>query len=145
MDDFSLKFRQWMDGRKMRAAEVADALFVTEQSVRNWRSAGIPPRRQPQVADWMAEVDAAAHGSPAGYLRVRPLIVEAGLEEFRSWERAALRNGQTLTEWARSGLTAMAYGRGNVGTPDSAETPPTANETAASREGEDARQAGDES
>lgn len=145
MDDFSLKFRSWMDGHKMRAAEVADALFVTEQSVRNWRSAGIPPRRQPQIADWMAEVDAAAHGSLADYLRVRPLIVEAGLEEFHIWERAALRNGQTLTEWARSGLTAMAHGRGNVGTPDSAETQPTANETAASREGEDARQAGDAS
>jgi hypothetical protein len=56
MDEFSLKFRRWMDGHQMKAADVADALFVTEQSVRNWRSAGIPLRRQPQVADWMARI-----------------------------------------------------------------------------------------
>jgi len=124
-----------MDGQKMKAAEVADALFVTEQSVRNWRSAGIPRRRQPQIADWMAEIDAAAKGSPIDYLRARPLIVEAGLEEFRAWESAALREGKTLTEWARTGLSAMAHGRGNGGAPDSDETPPTANEAEAIAEG----------
>lgn len=123
MDEFSLKFRRWMDGHKMRAAEVADALFVTEQSVRNWRSAGIPRRRQPQIADWMAEIDAAAQGSPVDYLRARPLIVEAGLEEFRTWESAALRNGKTLTEWARSGLTEMARERDGAGLPAPAGSP----------------------
>ena len=107
----------------MRAAEVADALFVTEQSVRNWRSAGIPRRRQPQIADWMAEIDAAAQGSPIDYLRARPLIVEAGLEEFRTWESAALRNGKTLTEWARSGLTEMARDRDGAGLPAPAGSP----------------------
>lgn len=125
MDEFSLKFRRWMDGHKMRAAEVADALFVTEQSVRNWRSAGIPRRRQPQIADWMAEIDAAAQGSPIDYLRARPLIVEAGLEEFRTWESAALRNGKTLTEWARSGLTEMARERDGAGLPAPAGSPQT--------------------
>lgn len=125
MDEFSLKFRRWMDGHKLKAADVAGALFVTEQSVRNWRSAGIPPRRQPQVADWMAGVDAAAQGPSFDLLRNRPLVVEADPGEFHAWEHAALREGKTLTEWARSGLTEMARRRGFAGAPDLAESPRT--------------------
>jgi hypothetical protein len=131
MDEFSLKFRRWMDGHQMKAADVADALFVTEQSVRNWRSAGIPPRRQPQVADWMAGVDAAAQGPSFNPLRTRPFVVEADPGEFHTWEIAALREGKTLTEWARSGLTEMARRRGFGGTSDSAEPPRTGDDAVA--------------
>ena len=96
----------------MKAADVVGALFVSEQSVRNWRSAGVPPRRRPQLADWMAEVDAARQETAVDLLRIRPLVVEADPAEFHAWENAALQEGKTLTEWARRGLTKMASRRG---------------------------------
>jgi len=112
VDKFSLKFRDWMEDRRMKAADVVGALFVSEQSVRNWRSAGVPPRRRPQLADWMAEVDAARQETAVDLLRIRPLVVETDPAEFHAWENAALQEGKTLTEWARRGLTKMASRRG---------------------------------
>lgn len=101
-----------MDRRRMKAADVAEALFVTEQAVRNWRSAGVPARRQPQLADWMASIDAAEDGDPIDYLRTRPLVVDASLEEWAAWEDAAFASRKKLTDWARDGLNEMAEQRG---------------------------------
>lgn len=107
-----------MDRHRMKAAEVADALFVTEQAVRNWRSAGVPARRQPHLAEWMATVDAAHIGDPIDYLRSRPLVVEATPEEWNAWEDAAFAARKKLTDWARDGLNEMADERGYGDTPD---------------------------
>ena len=112
MDTFSRKFREWMDGRRMKAAEVGDALFVTEQSIRNWRSAGIPPRRQAQVAEWMAGQESVDQGTPIDFLRSRPLVVDVTPEEWHCWEDAAFAARKKLTDWARDGLNEMAEQRG---------------------------------
>jgi len=112
MDNFTANFRDWMDSHRMKASEVADAVYVTEQAVRNWRSAGVPQRRQAQLADWMASVDAAKKGEPIDYLRVRPLVVEPTPAEFDAWQDAALAARKRLTEWARDGLNQMAHQRG---------------------------------
>lgn len=112
MNDFTTRFRAWMDERRMRASDVADALFVTEQAVRNWRSAGVPARRQAQLADWMASQDAVDQGDPIDILRSRPLVVEPTPEEWHAWEDAAFAARKKLTDWARDGLNELAKARG---------------------------------
>lgn len=112
MDEFSLQFRAWMDRHRMKASDVADALFVTEQAVRNWRSAGVPPRRQAQLSDWMTSVDAAHASDPIDYLRTRPLVVDATFVEWTMWENAAFASGKKLTTWAREGLNKLAIDQG---------------------------------
>lgn len=47
--------KQWMDARGISASEVAKALGIEEQTVRKWRSQGIPPRRISHVERYMSE------------------------------------------------------------------------------------------
>jgi len=47
--------KKWMDERGLNAAQVAKALGTEEQTVRKWRSQGIPDRRRPHVERYMSE------------------------------------------------------------------------------------------
>jgi transcriptional regulator with XRE-family HTH domain len=47
--------KQWMDARGISALEVAKALGTEEQTVRKWRSQGVPPRRISHVERYMSE------------------------------------------------------------------------------------------
>lgn len=57
-------FKDWMDARGLNAAEVAKDLGTEEQTVRKWRSQGVPDRRRPHVERYMAEwIDPSASGT----------------------------------------------------------------------------------
>ena len=114
-------FREWMDQNRLRAEDVAGALQVSEQTIHNWRSSGVPARRQPHVQAFMdAWVDPrerdrdAATGQihtptqvPAE-LRLDAFVMRPAVEEFDDWNRAANASGLTVREWITDTLERAA-------------------------------------
>jgi hypothetical protein len=98
-------FRKWMDENKLSAPELAGPLGVSVQTIHNWRSAGVPPRRQPYVRDMMARWHVIAS---------RPMnsfMITAEEKQFEQWSEAALASGKTLVRWATDGLDELATRR----------------------------------
>ena len=114
-------FREWMDQNRLRAEDVAAALQVSEQTIHNWRSAGVPARRLPHVQSFMESwIDPrerdrdAATGQlhtptqvPAE-LRLDAFIMRPGEEEFDDWNRAANAANLTVREWITDTLERAA-------------------------------------
>jgi len=98
-------FRQWMDENKLSASELAGPLGVSVQTIHNWRSAGVPPRRQPYVWDTMARWHVIASRP------MNSILVTAGEKQFEQWSEAALACGKTLIKWATEGLDELAARR----------------------------------
>jgi hypothetical protein len=95
-------FRQWMDDNKLSAAELAGPLGVSVQTIHNWRSAGVPPRRQPYVKDTMARWHVISSRP------MNSILITAGEKQFEQWSEAALASGKTLVRWATEGLDDLA-------------------------------------
>ncbi len=98
-------FRKWMDENKLSASELAGPLGVSVQTIHNWRSAGVPPRRQPYVRDTMARWHVIASRPMNSFL------ITAGEKQFEQWSEAALASGKTLVRWATDGLDELAARR----------------------------------
>lgn len=116
------EFREWMDARRLRAADVCEALHVSEQAIHNWRSAGVPPRRIPHVKKYMAEwVDPAS--TPVGQAVTNEavrllaesrqnLILRPSSAEFDAWSAAFKASDcETFQQWAMDGLNSLAEAR----------------------------------
>lgn len=93
---------EWMDARKLSAAQVAERLGVQAQTIRNWRACGVPARKEDHLRQVMAEWDARP-GAALGALLLRPTP-----EEFRAWNQAALEEGKLIEDWAIEGLNRLA-------------------------------------
>lgn len=100
------EFRKWMDARKLTAAEVGEALGVSAQTVRIWRSQGIPPRREPHVAKLMEEWETRQRAAA----ELGKLILRPSEDQFRRWNRASITGPrpQTVEDWAMDALEAAA-------------------------------------
>jgi hypothetical protein len=98
-------FRKWMDENKLSASELAGPLGVSVQTIHNWRSAGVPPRRQPYVRDTMARWHVIASRPMNSFL------ITAGEKQFEQWSEAALASGKTLVRWATDSLDELAARR----------------------------------
>ncbi len=107
MDQFSTRFRDWMDDHRLKALEVAGRLRVSEQTVHNWRSSGIPPRRRLEVEEFMRNFQAQSDAKVAE-LRAQTLVIETSREEFRRWNKVALAEGKIIEDWVKDGLNQMA-------------------------------------
>ena len=108
MSEPDLTLKNWMDARGISAEVVAAALDVGVQTVKNWRSIGVPERRKAHVAYFMDSWhDAAA--PPAAPLR-QTIIVHPTVEQFRLWNRAAIskKEPQLIEDWALQGLDYLA-------------------------------------
>ncbi len=55
MEHHADDFRAWMDERGLSASDVAKDLRTEEQTIRKWRSQGVPDRRRPHIERYMAE------------------------------------------------------------------------------------------
>jgi len=98
-------FRQWMDDNKLSASELAGPLGVSIQTIHNWRSAGVPPRRQSYVRDTMARWHVISSRP------MNSILITAGEKQFEQWSEAALACGKTLVKWATEGLDELAARR----------------------------------
>lgn len=96
----------WMDARNLSAEEVGRLLGVSAQTVRNWRSQGVPKRRESHVRMLIDEWEARrASGAELGKLILRPTE-----EQFRRWNRASISGfqPQTIEDWAMDALECAA-------------------------------------
>lgn len=120
-DDERPSFREWMDQNRLRAEDVAAALQVSEQTIHNWRSSGVPARRVPHVQAFMESwVDPRERDRDAATgqlhtptrvpeeLRLDAFIMRPGEEEFDDWNRAANAAGLTVREWITDTLERAA-------------------------------------
>lgn len=112
MDTFSKNFKEWMDSNHLKAGDVATALHVEAQTVRNWRASGIPLRSQARVAEWMATLNREKAGDPANELQGQTLLLFPSPTEFQAWGLAALASGKLIPDWAKDGLNHLARHRG---------------------------------
>jgi hypothetical protein len=103
MDEFSTAFRDWMDDQKLAASDLCQDLNVSEQTIHNWRSAGVPARRQDQVRKLMAAWHLKRE-KPFG----NSITVHITDQQFDIWNRAAMAEHKTIREWAVDGLDALA-------------------------------------
>lgn len=89
-------FVKWMDDHRLAAADVAEGLGVSENTIYNWRSSGVPTSRVPHVEkfieDWMG------------------FHVGANIPDELLWQMnlAAQKDGATLDEWSNSALEGLA-------------------------------------
>lgn len=108
-----------MDARGLKAADVAAELHVEEQTVRSWRSQGIPNRRLPHVLrymeEWKAPVPAADQSTftdqaVADFVASRQnLVLHPEPEVFNAWTAAFKHSrAETLEQWAIDGLSELA-------------------------------------
>lgn len=112
------EFKDWMDSRGLKTKDIAESLHVDEATVRNWRSSGVPPRRLPHVAKYMAEwTDPTATILPTisddavkqFAAEAQNLVLHPTPSQFDSWNSAfKVSEAPTLTQWAIDGLTEMA-------------------------------------
>ena len=110
-----------MDERRLKATDVCDALHVSEQTIHQWRCLGVPARRLPHVARYMAEwTDPATHSNSQIHAPItdevisafvdsgQNLIIHPSEESFEAWSQAALSERKTLKTWAHDGLEQLA-------------------------------------
>jgi transcriptional regulator with XRE-family HTH domain len=114
------RFKEWMQERRLKAADVCSALHVSEQAIHNWRSAGIPPRRWVHVERYMEEwtdptprsVTATREISDEDLEAFRTsdaLVLRPTEGQFDQWDRASRKaNAGSLKEWIITGLDELA-------------------------------------
>lgn len=140
MSDNSNEFKDWMDERGLKSQDVAADLHVEEQTVRIWRSQGVPPRRQPHVAKYMAEwTDPSQRGTGASIVSLGEATAEAMERllkdqivltptpaQYERWDRASRKaSASTFKDWIVDGLDQLAereLGHEKHGTPMAAES-----------------------
>ena len=91
-----------MRAKDLRAEQVGKHLNVSAQTVRNWRVSGIPPRKQLQVREMIANWDQR----PAALLG--RIILSPTPTQFDNWNDAAMAKGLRISEWAVKGLDKLA-------------------------------------
>ena len=102
--------------RGLKSSDVAADLHVEEQTIRIWRSQGVPPRRKPHVEkymeNWSAELnqpmvsDEAIESFKSSQ---QNLVLHPDPEEFDAWCRSFKNsNARNLEEWAMEGLSRLA-------------------------------------
>jgi hypothetical protein len=93
-----------MDENHLKAPMITEHFGISEQTIHNWRSMGVPPRRQEHARRLILEWNNRKTGSPLG----ARLILNPTEDEFRLWNQAALESGQLIEDWAIQGLTNLA-------------------------------------
>lgn len=100
-----MDFKTWMDERGLSAEEAGKALGVSAQTVKNWRSVGVPERRQAHVKFFMSTWSTAP---ASGTQTQQPLVIHATREQFRRWNKAAVLQDKLIEDWATEGLDELA-------------------------------------
>jgi hypothetical protein len=107
-------FKEWMDERGLKAADVAREMRVDEATVRNWRSGGVPARRLPHVqafmASWVDPSTVAPVKSLQDYFPPGSMIhLTPDQDQFDRWTAAFKKSSEpTFREWAEHGLDRIA-------------------------------------
>ena len=97
----------WLEKERRSRSWLAEKCQVSKQAVSNWLSEnnpqGISASAQLIIQKLMEEDEAAAAAKPP-----HNLVIEFNDEEYQPIERAALRSGQSIREWAKDALNDIA-------------------------------------
>lgn len=107
-----------MDSRNLKPSDIAAELQIEEQTLRNWRSAGVPLRRQEFVRLFMERWDEEHEIRPPAK---GAFTLQVDQETFDHWNELALGEGKILTQWAIDSLNALAQEQEDL--PRAAEDP----------------------
>ena len=91
--------KSWLAERPERSREwLADKCGVTKRTVDNWLSSGIEiPLKAQRLLESLIRDDQSAAKTDE---KVTHLMLTVPLTEFDEWCRAALLNGQIVSQWA---------------------------------------------
>jgi transcriptional regulator with XRE-family HTH domain len=96
--------RTWLDAQGLSAEKAAAIFGVEAQTIRNWRSSGVPERRRLQVEQVMANYKPPETGMTLD----ATITIHPTWEQLQCWMDAARSVGKSPLEWAQEGLDAMA-------------------------------------
>lgn len=113
MDYTADQFRAWMDERGLSAADVAVGMRSEEQTIRKWRSQGVPDRRKPHVERYMREWSSPRReitdAEVQAFRAKDAIVITPEPEQYDRWDRASRVDGaETLKEWIFTGLDRLA-------------------------------------
>lgn len=106
MDKYSEDFKTWMDERGLTAETIAPLIQKEEGTIRNWRSRGVPGREsvRSHVSAFMENYDLAKIDDAP----LNALTLHLSQSQFDDWNRAAMKKGLIMREWAIEGLDSLA-------------------------------------
>ena len=100
-DGPAFDFLRWMNSKKLKSEAVCVRFGASLQTIRHWRSKGVPKSRQEFVLNTIAGWDTGSTGGPT-------LYIYASKQQFRAWSEAARDEKKILEDWAMEGLDEMA-------------------------------------
>lgn len=95
-----------MDQNSLKAADVCGPLKISEQTLRHWRSKGVPERRIGSVNYFMATWNKPSPDLTAAVGQT--LVLTPTEEQFERWNQAANEQHSTIKQWALEGLDRLA-------------------------------------
>lgn len=101
MDDL----KTWLDARGISSDDAAKLFGVEPQTIRNWRSSGVPERRRLHVEAVMANHGKAGEPGPR---MLTEITIRPSLPQLQSWHNAAQSQGKDLETWTIDGLDQLA-------------------------------------
>jgi hypothetical protein len=105
MDDFTGKFKTWMNERGLTSEGLAPLLNRSKGTIENWRSQTVPERARAEVYIFMRNYDA----EKLKELKALNVInLQIPPDKHDLWNEAALKQGLIIKDWAIQGLDEMA-------------------------------------
>lgn len=92
----------WMESREVSPEALSERMGVSLKTVYNWRTSGVPARKQDHLRRVMNQWD--LHPDSQG----QAFIVRPTPDQFREWNRAALERGELVEDWALRSLDELA-------------------------------------
>lgn len=102
------KFREWCDARGYSATEAARVFGVEPQTIRHWRSGGVPERRKLHVQTVMENHPSGEVPKNVKALMTHQIILQPTNKQLTAWVMAAERSNKNLDEWTSDGLDQLA-------------------------------------
>jgi len=100
----------WMDRLQVSPEDLARRAGVTVKTVYNWRTTGVPKRKEEHLRRLM-QTWTSSPESIGGSFVLRPTAAQ-----FRQWNLAALDAGQVVEDWILAALDELSEpGRGPKG------------------------------
>lgn len=98
-DDITSRFFAWMDREHIKPSEICDKLGNSPNTVSTWRSKGIPKAKAGICELLMTQDHVKKIASAQMTLALSP-----SYEEFTAWNKASMKLGMTIEDWATSTL-----------------------------------------
>jgi hypothetical protein len=119
METPAQNFRQWMEDNRISNDDARKRFGITQQTLYNWRSSGVPITKQAHVNYIIACWEKPTAAELGTTLLLKPSSIQ-----FNAWNQAWRHSPySTLEQWAISGLDELAESEAQETTLKVAEDP----------------------